>query len=167
MNPKHIVGIDALGLISLRPMVVHPAGSGRAHNDRFIISDSLFANFLIIIYETKNSMRGSLMGCACTKGKVSVYKIYVPIRFKIHFIKVSKDAWIRNRYNQVPHLTQDTNGKVTNSQLDTTNESQEVSPFPAGDHKAHINRRSQRHSKHKTQKKYRIGTVSKIFNWRA
>ena len=43
-----------------------------------------------------------------------------------------------NRYNQVPHLTQDTNVKVTNSQLDTTNESQEVSPFPAGDHKAHI-----------------------------
>ena len=43
--------------------------------------------------------------------------------------KVSKGAKIRNRYNQVPHLTQDTNGKVTNSQLDTTNESQEVSPF--------------------------------------
>ena len=49
-------------------------------------------------------------------------------------------------------MTQDTNGKVTNSQLDTTNESQEVSPFPAGDHKAHINRRSQRHSNHKTEK---------------
>ena len=45
--------------------------------------------------------------------------------------------------HQVPHLTQDTNGKVINLQLDTTNESQEVSPFPAGDHKAHINRRSQ------------------------
>ena len=28
----------------------------------------------------------------------------------------------------------------------------DVSPFPAGDHKAHINRRSQRHSKHKTEK---------------
>ena len=88
--------------------------------------------------------------------------------------KVSKGAKIRNRYNQVPHLTQDTNGKVKNLQLDTTNESQEVSPFPAGDHKAHINRRTQRHSKHKTeqkikdpQKKYRLGTVSKIFYWRA
>ena len=32
------------------------------------------------------------------------------------FVKVSKGAKIRNRYNQVPHLTQDTNGKVTNSQ---------------------------------------------------
>ena len=37
-------------------------------------------------------------------------------------IKVSKGAKIRNRYNQVPHLAQDTNGKVTNSQLDTTND---------------------------------------------
>ena len=38
-------------------------------------------------------------------------------------MKVSKGAKFRNRYNQVPHLTQDTNGKVTNSQFDTTNES--------------------------------------------
>ena len=65
---------------------------------------------------------------------------------------VSKGAEIRNRYNQVPHLTQDTNGKVINLQLDTTNESQEVSPFPAGDHKTQINRRLQRHNKHKTSK---------------
>ena len=35
--------------------------------------------------------------------------------------KVSKDAKIRNQYNQVPHQTQDTNGKVTNLQLNTTN----------------------------------------------
>ena len=51
-------------------------------------------------------------------------------------IKVRKMAKIRNRYNQAPHLTQDTNGKVTISQLDITNESQEVSPFPAGDHRS-------------------------------
>ena len=31
-------------------------------------------------------------------------------------IKVSKGAKINNRYNQVQHLTQDTNEKVTNSQ---------------------------------------------------
>ena len=85
--------------------------------------------------------------------------------------KVGMGAKIRNRYNQVPHLTQDTNGKVTNSQLDTTNDSQEVSPFPAGDQKAHINRHTQRQSKHKTeknitdpQKKDRLETVSKIFS---
>ena len=57
-------------------------------------------------------------------------------------IKVSKGAKIRNGYNQAPLLTQNTNGKVTNSQLNTTKESQEVSPFPAGDHGAHINRRT-------------------------
>ena len=55
-------------------------------------------------------------------------------------IKISKGAKIRNRYNQVPHLTQDTNAKVTNSQLYTTTKSKEVSPFLAGDHKAQINR---------------------------
>ena len=67
-------------------------------------------------------------------------------------MKVSKGAKIRNRYNQVQYLTLDTNMKVTNSQLGTTNASQEVSPFPAGDCKAHTNRRAQRHSKHKTDK---------------
>ena len=67
-------------------------------------------------------------------------------------IKVNKGAKIRNRYDQVPHLTQDTHAKVKNSQLDTTNKSQEASPFPAGDHKVHINRRAQRHSKNKTEK---------------
>ena len=90
-------------------------------------------------------------------------------------MKVSKGAKIRNRYDQVPHLTQYTNGKVTNSQLDTTNESKEVSPFQAGDDKAHIKRLAQGHSKHRTeknpikdpQKKYRIGTVSNIVYWRA
>ena len=78
-------------------------------------------------------------------------------------IKVSKGAKIRNRYNHVPHLTQDTNRKVTNSQLDTTNESQEVSPFQAGDHKAHINRRTQRHSKHKTEQKHKRSTNQNLY----
>ena len=83
-------------------------------------------------------------------------------------LKVRKRAKIRNRYNQVPRLTQDTNGKVTTSQLDITNESQEVSPFPTGDHKAAMNRRdSMRDITHKytndPQKKYRLGTVSNFF----
>ena len=55
--------------------------------------------------------------------------------------KVSKGAKIRNGYNQAPYLTQGTNGKVTTSQLDITNENQEANPFPEGDHKASINRR--------------------------
>ena len=48
-------------------------------------------------------------------------------------------------------MTHDTNGKVTNSQLDTINKSQEVSPFQVGDQKVHINRRTQRHTKRKTE----------------
>ena len=66
-------------------------------------------------------------------------------------LKVRERAKISNRYNQEPHLTQDTNGKVTTSQLDITNESQEVSPFSAGDHKASINRCAQKHNKIKTE----------------
>ena len=60
----------------------------------------------------------------------------------ISILKVRKRAMNRNRYNQAPHLTQDTNGKVTTSQFDITKENQEVSPFPAGDHKASTNRRA-------------------------
>ena len=66
-------------------------------------------------------------------------KVNKGAKIRNRYNQVNKGAKIRNRYNQVPHLTQDTNGKVINLQLDTTNESQEVSPFPAGDHKAHIN----------------------------
>ena len=56
-----------------------------------------------------------------------------------------------------------------NSQSYTTNESQEVSLFPAGDHKAQINRRAQRHDKHQTeinikdpQKRCPLGTIQLI-----
>ena len=81
---------------------------------------------------------------------VFIHQVTIKFRFRKSLtkerFKVSKGAKIRNRYNQVPHLTKDTKGKVTNSQLDTKSESQEVISFPAGVHKAHINRRSQRHS---------------------
>ena len=88
-------------------------------------------------------------GCVSSIPELSV----VIIRW---LLKVSRGAKIRNRYNQVPHLTQDTNGKVINSQLDTTNESQEVSSFPEGDHKAQIKRRAQRHCIRKTEKHKRF-----------
>ena len=91
----------------------------------------------------------------CHSMSVNRHQHQKQILIDYSIIKVSKGAKIRNRYNQVQYLTQDTNGKVTNSQLDTTNESQEVSPFPAGDNKAHINRRAQRHSKHKTEQKHK------------
>ena len=85
--------------------------------------------------------------CIFVVASYYIVKDSIPV---VHvYKKVSKGAKIRNRYNQVPHLTQDTTGKVTNLHLDTTNESQEVSPFPAGDHKAQTNRRTQRHNNHK------------------
>ena len=90
--------------------------------------------------------------------KLSIYGSQCLKLITFNALKVSKRAKFRNRYNQVPHLTQDTNGKVTNSLSDTTNESQEVSPFPAGDHKAHINRHAQRHSRQKTEKKHKRST---------
>ena len=86
--------------------------------------------------------------------------------FLVTSIKIRKMAKTRNRYNQAPHLIQDTNGKVTTAQLDITKKSQEVSPFPAGDHKASTNRRAWKHKKqdinniNDPQKKHRLGTVS-------
>ena len=77
---------------------------------------------------------------------------------------VRKRAKIRNRYNQAPHLTQDTNWKVTTSQLDITNESKEVSPFPVGDHKADVHeniKKQDRNNINDPQKKHRLGTVCK------
>ena len=89
-----------------------------------------------------------LMGLIFEFGPLSQYEVgelfssvpekvlFLNIFFEQDFfysVKVSKIAKIRNRCNRVPHLTQDTKGKVTNLQLDTTNESQEVSPFPASD----------------------------------
>ena len=63
------------------------------------------------------------------------------------FLILRKRTKIRNRYNETPHLTQFTNWNVTTSQLDFTNESQEISPFPAGYHKASINRGARKHNK--------------------
>ena len=40
---------------------------------------------------------------------------------RVSGIKVIKRAKMRNRYNQAQHLNQDTNWKVTTSQLDLTN----------------------------------------------
>ena len=55
-------------------------------------------------------------------------------------VKVRNAAPIRNRYNQVPHLIQDTTLDSDKTQSNITNKSQEVS-FPAGGHKAAMNRR--------------------------
>ena len=108
----------------------------------------------------------SIVTCSC-----QLYILFTLMKWTLISLlnEVSKGAKIRNQYSQVPHLSQDTNGKVINSQLGTINESQEVSPFPAGDHEAHINRRTQRHSKRRTeknikypQKNYCLGTANPL-----
>ena len=55
--------------------------------------------------------------------------------------------------------------EVTKTQVNITNKSQEVNPFPAGDRKAAVNRRESMKTQginntNDPQKKYRLGTVS-------
>ena len=74
---------------------------------------------------------------------------------------------IRNRYKQVPHLSKDTNWYSNKNTINITNKSQEVSPFPSGDHKAAMNRResttnTRQNSTNDPQQKYRLGKVSNI-----
>ena len=69
------------------------------------------------------------------------------------FFKVRKTAKIRKRYNQVPHLTKNTTWESNKNTINIINKSQEVSPFPAGDHKAAMNRQeSMRNTRHKKRK---------------
>ena len=61
--------------------------------------------------------------CLCCKKTEDFFSKFPTVCLSaFSVLKVCKGAKIRNQYNQAPHLTQDTNGKVTNSQLDTTNE---------------------------------------------
>ena len=61
-------------------------------------------------------------------------------------VKVSKKSHIRDRYNQAQHLTQDTTRESGKTQDNITYKR----PFPAGDHKAAMNRQeSITNTKHK------------------
>ena len=57
------------------------------------------------------------------------------------YFKVRKTARIKNRYNQGPHLSQDTKWESNKITINITIKGQEVSPFPSGDHNAAMNRR--------------------------
>ena len=74
------------------------------------------------------------------------------ILYGIVSVKLREKANVRNQYNQIPHLTQDT---ICESEKNTRKrhiqESQKVSPFPAGDHKAASNRQDSM-----TDTKYKI-----------
>ena len=80
----------------------------------------------------------------------------------LYGIKVKKEAKIRKGYNQVPHLTQDTIWDSNKNTVNITNKSQEVSPFPAGDHKG-SNEQTRKHEKPKTQK--HKGSTKEVPPW--
>ena len=65
-------------------------------------------------------------------------------------MQVQKVAKIRNRYNQVPHLTQDTTWESDKNTIKHHKREPIGQPFPAGDHKAAMNRReSMTNTRHK------------------
>ena len=91
------------------------------------------------------------------------------IQTQLYFkIKVRKTVRIRNLNNQVAHVFQDTKWVGNKITINVTNKSQEVSPFPSGDHKAAMNRRDSMKTQdinntNDPQKNYRLGTVSKNY----
>ena len=76
------------------------------------LASSLSTHDLSTLYttlpHTQRKSNGGSLYLACN-GNHALFTSEQPNQYK-----VSKGAKIRSRYNQVPHLTQDTNGKVTN-----------------------------------------------------
>ena len=74
-------------------------------------------------------------------------------------MKIRKQVKIKNQYNQIPHLTQDIIWESdTNTIKHHIHDSQEFSPFLAGDHKAAWNRKNSVTDKHETQKSKKRST---------
>ena len=72
-----------------------------------------------------------------------IFKMSKPYKKDDQLGKVRKRAKIRNRYNQLPHLNQDAtweNDKHTIIYYKRELRGQPFPKFPAGDHKASINR---------------------------
>ena len=59
-----------------------------------------------------------------------------------------KKSKIRNRYNQVPHMTEDITWESDIHTIRHHKREPRVSPYPAGEHKASINRRARKYSKY-------------------
>ena len=65
------------------------------------------------------------------------YSVYTPNTGPLLISQNKKEVKIWNLYNQAPHQTQDTMYESDKNTIKHhKQESQEVSPFPAGDHKA-------------------------------
>ena len=73
-------------------------------------------NFIILIAKYWISASKNKMQRPTSEGFLKILHERKETEQYIALANVSEGAKIRNRYNQVPHLTKDTNGKVTISQ---------------------------------------------------
>ena len=115
---------------------------------------TLHLNCLPFICKIMQSRKANESVSDCPKTRLCIkIKVYGCCPEETHESK--KEGKDQESIQSSPRLTQDTNWKVTTSQLDITNESQEFSPFQAGDHKASINRHTQKHNKIKTKMSFK------------
>ena len=89
--------------------------------------------------------------CKMVKNKQFLKALCILVLRKGFLDKVGKKAKVRNRCNQVTHLTLSTSWESDkNARKHRKRENQEVSPYPEGDHKAAMNRQeSMTNTKHK------------------
>ena len=118
----------------------------RSNQSLYILHDSgLDARNLTLLYAYNKNADTSVH----RRSLISSFVNY----FLVRSMKIRKTVKIRKRYNQVPHLTQDTTWESNKNTINITNKSQEVSLLPADDHKAATNRqesiKNTRHKKHK------------------
>ena len=81
-----------------------------------IMVNYMFHSYEYIFPRLKFAHKVLTRTCQLTIYKTVHYSVsFIFISLLLAFVKVRKRAKIRNRYNQAPHLTQDTNEKVTTS----------------------------------------------------
>ena len=94
----------------------HPIGPFERQLAHFWMSTGLLFADNWVLYRNTYSLQDYLILQGLTQDRRAAGSSLTGVTALWSLSKVSKGAKIRNRYNQVPHLTQDTNGKVTNSQ---------------------------------------------------
>ena len=73
--------------------------------------------------------------------------IYKDVNFRVNIFKSKKEGKDHESIQSSPTPEPGYKWESDNLTIDITNESQEVSPFPAGEHKASINRRARKQNK--------------------
>ena len=93
----------------------------------FVITNRKSSLLLVRFQKQRHARRNS----NCVSFDVQVLHEFDCISPSWLFYKERKVAKIRNRYNQVPHLTQDTTWASDKTQLNNTNKSQYLLPSVA------------------------------------